>query len=107
MGSGRPGKPGRRRGQTAGLMTVQAALQQSAPPPAWPASSQMGYSVNGRVDGTYHDTRHDLRLTTARQAGREVRSWHMNAAEGLAAVDRMIAACGHGDRAATDYQIAW
>jgi hypothetical protein len=31
----------------------------------------------------------------------------MNAAEGLAAVGRMIAACRHGDRAATDYEIAW
>lgn len=41
------------------------------------------------------------------QAGREVRSRHMNAAEGLAAVGRMIAACRHGDRAATDYEIAW
>ncbi len=28
----------------------------------------------------------------------------MNAAEGLAAVGRMIAACRHGDRAATDYR---
>ena len=55
----------------------------------------------------YHGTRHDLKLTTARQAGREVRSRHMNAAEGLAAVGRMIAACRHGDRAATDYEIAW
>jgi hypothetical protein len=26
---------------------------------------------------------------------------------GLAAVGRMIAACRHGDRAATDYEIAW
>ena len=31
----------------------------------------------------------------------------MNAAEGLAAVGRTIAACCHGDRAATDYEIAW
>ena len=31
----------------------------------------------------------------------------MNASEGLAAVGRMIAACRHGDRAATDYEIAW
>jgi hypothetical protein len=30
----------------------------------------------------------------------------MNAAEGLVAVGRMIAACRHGDRAATDYEIA-
>ena len=52
-------------------------------------------------------SRHHLRLTTARQAGREVRSRHMHAAERLAAVGRMIAACRHGDRAATDYEIAW
>jgi hypothetical protein len=26
---------------------------------------------------------------------------------GLAAVGRMIAACRHADRAATDYEIAW
>jgi hypothetical protein len=52
-------------------------------------------------------SRHDLKLTTARQAGREVRSRHMNAAEGRAAVGRMIAACRHGDRAAADYKIAW
>jgi hypothetical protein len=44
--------------------------------------------------------RHDLGVTTVRQAGREVRSRHMNAAEGLAAAYR------HGDRAATDYEIA-
>ena len=31
----------------------------------------------------------------------------MHAAERLAAVGRMIAACRHGDRAATDYEIAW
>jgi hypothetical protein len=31
----------------------------------------------------------------------------MNAAEGLAAVGRMIAAFRYGDRAATDYEIAW
>ena len=30
----------------------------------------------------------------------------MNAAEG-GRVGRMIAACRHGDRAATDYEIAW
>ena len=29
----------------------------------------------------------------------------MNAAEGLAAVGPVIAACRHGDRAATDYEI--
>jgi len=51
--------------------------------------------------------RHDLTLTTARQAGREARSRHMIAAEGLAAVGRMIAAYRRGDRAATDYEIAW
>ena len=55
----------------------------------------------------YHGMCHHLRLTTARQAGREVRSRHMNVAEGLAAVGRMIAACRHGDLAATDYEIAW
>ena len=66
-----------------------------------------GGSINGRIDGAYHGMRHNLRLTTLRQAGQEVRSRHMNAAEGLAAVDRMIAACGHGDRAATGYEIAW
>ena len=31
----------------------------------------------------------------------------MNAAKGLTAVSRMIAARRHGDRAATDYEIAW
>ena len=31
----------------------------------------------------------------------------MNAAEGPAAVGRMIAACRHSDRAATEYEIAW
>ena len=41
------------------------------------------------------------------EAGREVRSRHMNAAEGPAAVGRMIAACRHSDRAATEYEIAW
>ena len=42
-------------------------------------------------------SRHDLRLTTARQAGREARSRHMIAAEGLAAVGRMIAAYRRSD----------
>jgi hypothetical protein len=36
-------------------------------------------------------SRHDLRLTTPRQAERETKSWHMIAAEGVA----------------TDYEIAW
>ena len=31
----------------------------------------------------------------------------MIAAEGLAAVGRIIAACRRSDRAATDYEIAW
>jgi hypothetical protein len=31
------------------------------------ASSPGGYRVNGRIGGTYHDTRHDLNLTIVRQ----------------------------------------
>jgi len=49
---------------------------------------------------------HDLRLTASRQAGRQAKSRHMIAAEGLAAVGRMIAAHRRSDRAATDYEIA-
>ena len=52
-------------------------------------------------------SRHDLMLTTARQAGREARSRHMIAAEGLAAVGRMIAAYRRSDGAATYCKIAW
>jgi len=55
-----------------------------------------GCTVNGRTDATYHGTRHDLSLTTVRQAGREARSRHMIAAEGLA-VGRMIAAYRRSD----------
>ena len=51
-------------------------------------------------------SRHDLMLTTARQAGREARSRHMIAAEGLA-VGRMIAAYRRSDGTATYYKIAW
>ena len=42
-----------------------------------------------------------------RQAGREARSRHMIAAEGLAAVGCMIAAYRRSDGAATYYKIAW
>jgi hypothetical protein len=52
-------------------------------------------------------SRRDLMLTTARQAGREARSRHMIAAEGLAAVGRMIAAYRRSDGAATYCKIAW
>ena len=51
--------------------------------------------------------RRDLMLTTSRQAGREARSRHTIAAEGLAAVGGMIAAYRGNDGAATDYEIAW
>jgi hypothetical protein len=44
---------------------------------------------------------------TVRQAGREDRSRHVIAAEGLAAVGRMIAAYRRSDGAATDFKIAW
>ena len=52
-------------------------------------------------------SRRDLRFTTARPAGREARSRHMIAAEGLAAVGRMIAAYRRSGGAATYYKIAW
>jgi hypothetical protein len=52
-------------------------------------------------------TRHHLRLTTVRQAGREARSRHVIAAEGLATVGRTIAAYRRSDGAATDYELAW
>ena len=52
-------------------------------------------------------SRHDLFLTTPRQAGREARSRHMIAAEGLAAVGCMIAAYRRSDGAATYYKIDW
>jgi len=55
----------------------------------------------------YHGTRHHLRLTTVRQAGREARSWHMTAAEGLVAVGRVIMAYRRGDGAATNCVDTW
>ena len=78
--------------------SVRSPMQLAAPP-------QVAISVGALVVPGMAP-HHDLRLTTSRQAGRQAKSRHMIAAEGLAAVGRMIAAYRRSDRAATDYEIA-
>ena len=52
--------------------------------------------------------RHELSLTTTRKPGGKTdRSRYVIAAEGLAAVGRMIPAYRRSDGAATDFKIAW
>ena len=78
---------------------------QSAHPMQLAAPPQVAISVGALVVPGMAP-HHDLRLTTSRQAGRQAKSRHMIAAEGLAAVGRMIAAYRRSDGAATDYEIA-